>query len=331
MEETIYIFTSGTLKRKDNTLLFETEDKTKKYIPVENVKEIFAFGEIDINKRLLGFLSEKEITLSYFNYYGYYMGTFYPREHYNSGYMILRQAEFYMDIEKRMIIARQFVTGAVKNTLKIMKYYDRRGKDLKKEIDIVEELMSNIDNQESVATLMATEGQIKQAYYRTLNSIIDSDDFSFTRRSKRPPKDYLNALISFANSMIYVYALNEIYRTHLDPRIGFLHTSNFRRFSLNLDIAEIFKPVIGDRTIFSVINKKKITKRDFDNDLKGILLNDSGKRKFLESIEERLKQTIEHSKIGKKVSYRRFVRLELYKLEKHLMGEELYEPFVMDW
>ncbi|MDY6970282.1 MAG: CRISPR-associated endonuclease Cas1, partial [Spirochaetota bacterium] len=149
--------------------------------------------------------------------------------------------------------------------------------------------------------------------------------------SKRPPKDYINALISFANSMIYTGVLSEIYQTHLDPRIGYLHTTNFRRFTLNLDVAEIFKPVIGDRTIFSVLNKNIISENDFDKDLNGIMLNEKGKRKFLQHYEERLKQTIKHSKMNKNVSYRRLMRLELYKLEKHLIGEEEYKPFVMDW
>ena len=85
-----------------------------------------------------------------------------------------------------------------------------------------------------------------------------------------------NALISFSNSIIYTQVLSEIYQIHLDPRIGYLHTTNFRRFTLNLDVSEIFKPVIGDRTIFPCINKKIITEKDFDKDLKGIILNDRG-------------------------------------------------------
>jgi CRISPR-associated protein Cas1 len=151
------------------------------------------------------------------------------------------------------------------------------------------------------------------------------------KRSKRPPEDHINSLISFANSIIYTYVLGEIYQTHLDPRIGFLHATNLRRFSLNLDIAEIFKPVIGDRTIFQCLNKKIISKSDFENKLNGLVLKEAGRRKFLEQLEDKLKQTIKHYKLDKEVSYRRLIRLELYKLEKHLMEEEPYQPFVMEW
>jgi len=330
MKETVYIFSSGALKRKENTLSFVSDEGTK-YIPVEQVREIYAFGEVDINKRVLEFLARKEIMLSYFNYYGYYVGSFYPREHHNSGFMILRQAEAYLDEGKRMHLARQFVSGASKNCLKILKYYNRREKELEGAIAEIEELNEGIDATGGIDQLMSIEGKIKKIYYSCFNVIIDNPDFCFTGRTKRPPGDSLNALISFANSIIYTAMLSEIYQTHLDPRIGFLHATNFRRFTLNLDVAEIFKPVIGDRTIFSALNKNIITAGDFEKDLNGILLNDRGKKKFLEQLEEHFKQTIRHSKMKKNVSYRRLMRLELYRLEKHLMGEDDYSPFVMDW
>ncbi len=331
MKETIYIFSNGRLKRKDNTLFFENKDGQKKFIPVEHTKEVFAFGELDFNAKALNFLSQKEIVLHYFNYYDYYAGSFYPREHYNSGFMILKQVKCYENNEKRLFLAQSFIEGAALNALKIMKYYNRREKNLGEAVRETENLISEMKKQTTVEKSMAVEGQIKQVYYRAFNKITKDPDFAFSGRTRRPPRDYLNALISFANSVIYTQILSEIYQTHLDPRIGYLHTTNFRRFTLNLDIAEIFKPVIGDRTILSCINKKIITAKDFDAGLHGILLNDRGRKKFLMHLEERLKKTIKHHRLKKHVSYRRLMRLELYKLEKHLMEEEKYKPFVMDW
>ncbi len=331
MKKTIYIFSNGRLKRKDNTLFFENEEGVRKFIPVENTKEIFAFGEIDLNTKMLNFLAQKEIILHYFNYYDYYAGSFYPREHYNSGFMILKQAAYYMDSEKRVFIAKRFIEGAAKNCLKILKYYERRGKTLGSQISEIERLLIELDKQNGIDASMAIEGQIKQTYYQGINAIIENDAFRFSERNRRPPTDSINALISFSNSMIYTYCLSEIYQTHLDPRIGFLHSTNFRRFTLNLDVAEIFKPVIGDRTIFALINKGIITPADFEKMLKGIVLNDKGRKKFLTYMDEKLKQTIKHSTLKRQVSYRRLIRLELYKLEKHFLGEKEYKPFVMDW
>jgi CRISPR-associated protein Cas1 len=333
MRETIYIFSNGRLKRKENTLFFENAEGEKKFIPVENTKEIFAFGEIDLNAKILNFLSQKNIMLHYFNYYDYYAGSFYPREHYNSGFMILNQAEHYRNGEKRMVLAKSFVRGAAQNCLKILKYYQRREKDLEKQIVNIEDRLSRIDEKQDVKSLMAVEGEMKQFYYDGFNAIIENPEFAFQGRNRRPPKDAINALISFSNSIIYTMVLSEIYQTHLDPRIAYLHETNFRRFSLNLDVAEIFKPVIGDRTIFSLLNKNIITEKDFDKNLEGILLSDSGRKKFLQYLEERLKQTIKHHKLKKPVSYRRLMRLELYKLQKHIMEEKdgQYRPFVMEW
>ncbi len=331
MKETIYIFSNGRLKRKDNTLFFENKEGKKKFIPVENTKEVYAFGEIDINTKILNFLSQKKIILHYFNYYDYYSGSFYPREHYNSGFMILNQSKAYEDLGHRLFIAKMFVRGAMENSLKILRYYNRREKDLEKQIQDLSDILLKVDEQKSISKLMSIEGMGKQIYYCAFNVIIDNPLFRFDSRNKRPPKDYINSLISFSNSVVYTQVLSEIYQTHLDPRIGFLHASNFRRFSLNLDVAEIFKPVIGDRTIFSLINKNIITEKDFDKNLNGILLNESGRKKFLQHLEDRLKQTIKHNKLKKQVSYRRLMRLELYKLEKHLMDEKVYEPFVMEW
>jgi CRISPR-associated protein Cas1 len=330
MKKTVYIFSEGELKRKHNTLYYETEGK-KRYLPVEDIKEIMAFGEITFNKTFLEFLSQKEILIHCFNYYGYYMGTYYPREHLNSGYMILRQAENYLSPEKRLIIARAFVEGAFKNIRQVLKYYQNRGKDLAYHLEVIEKLAENIESCDQINKLMALEGHIREYYYQAFDLITQNKDFRFVERSRRPPKNPINVLISLGNSVMYTIVLSEIYKTHLDPRIGFLHATNFRRFSLNLDVAEIFKPIIIDRTIFSVIAKNMITKNDFNQDVGGLVLKDKGKKVFIAELDKKLATTIKHRPLGRNVSYRRLIRMELYKLEKHLMGEKEYEPYVASW
>lgn len=330
MKKIIYIFSDGELKRQDNTLKFRCEE-TNRFLPVEDISDIFVFGEVDINKKLLELLSQKEIVMHYFNYHGYYMGTFYPREHLNSGYMTLKQAEFYLDSEKRLEIARIFVKGALKNIRQVLKYYANRGKDLENNINKIREYEQQINACPDTAELMATEGNARECYYKAFDIIIGNDDFTFEQRTRRPPKNHLNSLISFGNSIMYTLVLSEIYKTYLDPRIGFLHATNFRRFSLNLDIAEIFKPILVDRVIFSLLAKKMVTKKDFESGLEGIVIKDRAKKLFVEELDNKLKTTIKHRDVGREVSYRRLIRLELYKLEKHLMGEKEYEPFVARW
>lgn len=330
MKKNIYIFNDGALRRKDNTVAFETEFG-RKMLPVEDISEIFIFGQVDLNKAFLDYMSQKEIILHFFNYYGYYTGTFYPREHLNSGYMILKQAEHYMDKDKRLTIASRIVDGCSKNILSVIKYYMGRGKELSSIQESINSLVNRIKECKSTVELMAIEGNIRDIYYKAFDVIIDNKDFLFQNRTRRPPKNHLNALISFGNSLLYTSVLAEIYKTHLDPRIGYLHTTNFRRFTLNLDIAEIFKPIIIDRIIFTLIHKNMIKRSDFEKDLKGILLKENARKKFVEEFDKRLSTTIKHRHLGREVSYRRLIRMELYKLEKHLIGEQEYTPFVSQW
>jgi CRISPR-associated protein Cas1 len=161
--------------------------------------------------------------------------------------------------------------------------------------------------------------------------ILKSENFKFGQRTRRPPRNRVNALVSFGNSLMYVTVLCEIHRTHLDPRIGFLHTTNQRRYTLNLDVAEIFKPIIVDRVIFTLINRGALQAKDFRSATEGVFLTEQGRKTFLEAYETRLKETIKHPKLNRSVSYRRLIRMELYKLEKHLLGDEVYEPYVSRW
>lgn len=331
MSESIYVFTSGELKRKHNTIYFETCDGQKKYLPIENVRDLHLFGEVTINKELLEFISQKEIILHFYNYYEYYVGSYYPREHYNSGYMILKQAEHYLDPLKRLKIAQKIIEGAVENIKKVINYYIARGKEnLEESLERIEKLKKQIEKESEIEALMGIEGNIRDIYYSCFNEIIEREEFFLEERTKRPPSNYMNALISFGNSLLYTAILSEIYKTHLDPRIGYLHTTNFRRFTLNLDIAEIFKPIIVDRIIFSLINKNEISPKDFEEKLEGIYLKEKGMKLFVQNFEEKMKTTIQYKNLGK-VSYRRLLRIELYKLEKHLLGEEEYQPYISPW
>lgn len=332
MERTLYIFSNGKLTRKDNTLSLETEEG-RKHVPVEATREILIFGEVDVTKKFLELASRKEIIIHYFNYYGYYSGTFYPREHRNSGYMILRQAEHYLDGKRRQKLASTFVRGSLANMRQVAKYYSGRG--CKAMGALVEKLegavRERINDSMSPEELMAVEGECRSAYYACWDAVIKNEAFQFERRSRRPPENRLNTLISFGNSLLYTTVLSEIYKTHLDPRIGFLHATNFRRFTLNLDVAEIFKPIIVDRLIFTIIGKQMIKPSDFDKETYGMYLKESGRKNFIEAYDQRLETTIEHRQLGRKVSYRRLIRLELYRLQKHLMEEQEYEPYVSRW
>lgn len=333
MGKTLYLMSDGELKKKDNTLYIVREERKPRYLPVETLDEIMVFGEVDFNKSLLEFISQKQIMLHFYNHYGYYVGTYYPREHMNSGAVILAQAKHYMDLNKRLEIASLFVTGAIDNMKKVMEYYKRRsGTDIDDIIAKLENYSEAALQCTEIAELMGIEGNSRTKYYEFFDRLIQDEDFKIVSRSRRPPSNKMNALISFLNSMCYILALSQIYRTHLDPRIGFLHETNFRRFSLNLDVAEIFKPILVDRLIFSLINKREIQAKHFEKKSGGgIYLNDKGREVVLRAWENRINETIEHPMLKRKVSYRGLVRMEVYKIQKHILESIKYVPFCSRW
>lgn len=338
MKKTFYLFNPGVLERKDNTLKFTpvsddgeivSSDAQSRYLPVEDISEFYVFGSLRANSSLFNFLGQKDIAVHFFDYYENYTGSFMPRDSLLSGKMLLAQTAFYQDKKKRLAIARKFIEGASYNMVKNLKYYNRRGKDVEEIIVSIEKLSNQICNTSSIEELMGIEGQIRQYYYEAFNLIIN--DFEMGSRSKQPPKNEVNALMSFGNMVCYTLCLRAIHQTQLNPTISYLHKPGERRYSLALDIAEIFKPIIVDRVLFRVLNKKEIQAKHFDKKMNRCLLNVSGKKIFIKAIEDRLQETIQHKSLKRSVSYRHLVKLECYKLAKHLLSMEEYKPFKMYW
>ena len=330
MKQSYYLYRSGRLQRKDNTLEIVYKDNTKKSIPVERVDDIYVMTELDFNTSLLNFLSSYGVNIHFFNYYGFYTGTYYPKESLVSGKLLIKQVEHYKDKEKRLNIAKAFIEAAAYNIYRNLTYYNNRGKGLKKYMEEIDYLRKQINLCKDVPELMGIEGNIRKVYYDSWNIIINQD-IAFEKRVKNPPDNAINSLISYVNTIIYTRVLSEIYKTQLNPTISYLHEPSERRFSLCLDIAEIFKPIIADRLIFSMLNKKQITEKNFEDGLNFTYIKDKARKEITREIDLRLQTKIKHKKLGREVSYEYLMRLEVYKLIKHLLEDEKYEGFKMWW
>jgi CRISPR-associated protein Cas1 len=249
-----------------------------------------------------------------------------PRDRNVSGDLTVKQVEYYLDEEKRFFIALSFVEGALFHMVRNLREY----KDTKPYQDEINKELQNAYKAKSITELMGCEGRARESYYQAFNVILKKD-FFIQKRQKRPPTNPVNALISFGNSMIYSTVLSEIYHTQLNPTVSYLHEPRDRRYSLSLDIAEIFKPLIADPIIFKLVNNNMIRLEDFEEDVSFCYLNETGRKKFLKEFDQKLSTTIKHRKLKRKVSYRTLIRLECYKLIKHLFGDELYSPFKAWW
>ena len=187
--------------------------------------------------------------------------------------------------------------------------------------------MESLEKAKSINEIMAVEGAFNKNYYQAWNKIIKNQrSFKFVKRTKRPPTDKLNSLISYVNTRIYNIVLSEIYKTELDPRIGFLHEPNYRSLSLHLDIAEIFKPIIGDNIIFTLLNNNEITTKDFKTDSGRIRFTNEG----IKTIELKvIKKMTEQTTIGEqRLTWRQVIRREVNRIKRNIVETSEYEPFI---
>lgn len=304
--------------------------RNKRVLPVEDVDSVWVFRELDLNAKVLNFLAQKKIPVHFFNYYGFYSGSYYPREYLQAGFLLVKQVKHYNLMRRRLPIAKEFVAAGLHNILRNLRYYGTRGKDLLEETEIVQTEVLRLESVKDISELMGCEGRARAGYYKAFEKII-KPDVEFKKRVRRPPDNMVNAMISYTNGLVYSSCLTQIYRSQLNPTVSFLHEPGFRRFSLALDLAEVFKPILADRIIFRLFNNRQISEKSFAKDLNFCYLKEKGRKTVLQEWDQRINTTIEHRRLKRKVSYERLIRLECYKLVKHLTEVEEYKGFRAWW
>ena len=330
MQQSFYVYNNGYLKRKDNTLRFTSYDGEKRDIPIERISDIYVMSEMSFNTTFLSYISQYGIPIHFFNYYNFYTGSFYPKESNLAGQLLVNQVQHYTEYDKRLLIAKKFIQAAADNIYRNLRYYNGRDKNVSDYMKDIDSLRTGLVGVKSIQELMGIEGNIRKKYYAAW-SVIINQEIEFDKRVMHPPDNMINSLISFVNSLVYTRTLSEIYHTQLNPTISYLHEPGIRRYSLCLDISEVFKPFIGDRLIFSLLNRKQITEKSFTKELNYLHLKKDASKLIVSEFEKKMKQTIMHKELGRQVSYQYLIRLEAYKLIKHLIGEKEYEGFRIWW
>ena len=330
MQQSFYVYNNGYLKRKDNTLRFTSYDGEKRDIPIERISDIYVMSEMSFNTTFLSYISQYGIPIHFFNYYNFYTGSFYPKESNLAGQLLVNQVQHYTEYDKRLLIAKKFIQAAADSIYRNLRYYNGRDKNVSDYMKDIDSLRTGLVGVKSIQELMGIEGNIRKKYYAAW-SVIINQEIEFDKRVMHPPDNMINSLISFVNSLVYTRTLSEIYHTQLNPTISYLHEPGIRRYSLCLDISEVFKPLIGDRLIFSLLNRKQITEKSFTKELNYLHLKKDASKLIVSEFEKKMKQTIMHKELGRQVSYQYLIRLEAYKLIKHLIGEKEYEGFRIWW
>ena len=272
---------------------------------------------------MVSFLGKHGVRLSFLDYYGYFSGSLEPARHHHSGSVHLAQAKLILDHAQRLTMASRILEAGAYNILRNLKYYAYRGNsELAVPIHDLEQQLKRT-RADTIEGLMGQEGNFRQSYYAAWGKI--NPALTIHKRTRRPPSDRINSLISFCNGLIYSACAQAIAQTHLDPTLSFVHAPTQARNSLALDLAEIFKPLIADRMIFTLVNKEMLDDGCYQEENGVCLLSQSGREKVLNEFRERMDNT----KIAGEVGWQRILLKEAFAIEAHTLELSEYEPFII--
>ncbi len=320
--ETVYVMHGTRLQREDNTIRVTLESGKKARLPVESVKHLVVPTACQMNSELLTFLGQSHVRVSFLDYYGNHQSSLEPTVSYGAGAVHLGQARHILDATKRLTLAKIIMEGAAYNVVQNLRYYQYRGRHLQETIREMQFHRDQLSKADNIEQLMGSEGLLRQSYYAAWEII--HPELKIARRTRRPPKDRVNALISFGNGLMYSACQQAITQTHLDPTLSFIHAPTQARASLALDLAEIFKPVIVDRLIFRWVNRGIATDTQFQETDGICLLSPSGRDALVEDFRREMDSTVVTDLVG----YHAVILREAYRLEAHVLEMEEYHPFL---
>lgn len=327
VDRNYHLINEGILTKRDFTVLFENGEG-KHYIPVEVTDSLYIYSNTIFTGNFFEFVNTTGLNVCLIDKYGEKIGSFVPQNSRKNIKTELKQLRLYDDEKERLILARKLEIASVSNIRANLRYYERRkdAEELGKVVKLLSEWIQQLNEAKDITQLMMIEARARQKYYSCFNWILENREFTFEKRTRRPPKDPLNAMISFGNTLLYQRIANEINRTSLDIRIGIVHAAGTRPESLNLDLADLFKPILVDRTIFTLINRRMLSAADFvevEND--GIYLSANAKRKFIREFERKIYQKIIID--GLERSYDFAIKREVQKLKRFIEVGEVYKPY----
>ncbi len=324
----IDIITSGILRRRDFSAVFENDTNTYS-LPLGSINALNIFSNVVFDTEFLKNALKNGIQINIFSADNCeYVGSFLPAEPLKAERLIFEQLQCYHDDNRRLSLAKDFVLAANHNIRLNIRYYNKYSADpgYDAAIERLYALDAKIKACKAHDKLLMLEAQSKNVYYSCFDLFLAGSGFVFDVRSKRPPKNEVNAMISFGNTVLYNLIAMEINKSALDIRIGFLHATNKRKNTLNLDIADVLKPLIVDRTVFSLINRKSINAGHFERFENGaVYLNKEGKEIMLSALQNKISTRFKFSE--QSFDYRDIIKNEIAKLVRHFRDSEKYRAF----
>ncbi len=328
-----YIATQGaTVSKVSERLNITLKQELLREIPLLKISELVVFGNVNITPPAFKTMAKHGIGVIYLTRHGDYQFRLQPEISKN---IPLRMAQFktFFDEAQRVRIARQCVGGKLFNlrTMLSRKGDDQSKKELKQAVKRIKTMETKGIRVDALDELRGYEGQGSAAYFEVFQRLIKVEGFSFTTRVRRPPTDPVNALLSFGYTLLLKDMITAVTIAGFDPYLGYLHSPEYGRPALALDLMEEFRPIIVDAMVLTCLNKQILTPEEFYKTEDGaIRLTKDGCRKFVAQYDARRATELTHPVVSQKMTYQRAFEQQARLLAKTLMGEvKNYQPLLM--
>ncbi|MEX2553299.1 MAG: CRISPR-associated endonuclease Cas1 [Actinomycetota bacterium] len=319
----VYVTEQGAMAgKKGGRLEVWRKDELLLTTRLIDVSQLCIYGNAQVTTQLLRELFAREVPICWFSYGNWFCGI---AEGLPSKHVELRRKQVALAHQGGLDIARRLVKGKIANCRTILR---RNSRDRPTGVlEDLAELAREAEEARSIASLLGIEGAAARSYFSAFETMLGTSGdlggrpFRFEGRNRRPPRDPINCLLSLVYALLVKELSATLYAVGFDPYLGFLHRPRFGRPALALDMAEEFRPLIGDSTVLTLINNGEIKPSDFISRSGGVALTGDGRRSVLKAYERRLDAEVRHPVFGYRVSYRRILEVQARVLGAHLLGE----------
>lgn len=335
---TLFITTEGAYLAKDGqAVAVRVEKQTRLRVPLHNLDGIVCFGRVGCSPSLLGACAEAGVTISFMSQYGRFRAAV---QGFSSGNVLLRRQQYRAadDATRSLDVARSIVLAKVANCRSVLLRGARDANDEARSESLrrVAKRMGNdldaIRAATSLDQLRGFEGETANTYFGAFNDLLAGadDSFQFTKRTRRPPLDRINALLSFVYTLLTHDVRSACEATGLDAAVGFLHRDRPGRPGLALDLMEEFRPYLADRLVMSLINRKQVQSSGFQVlETGAVVMDDKTRKTVLVAWQERKQDSITHPFLDERTSVGFVPHLQARLLARHLRGDiDAYPAFL---
>lgn len=331
----IYVYEQGSIITiNENRLIITKVNKEIESIPIELIDGVMIFGNIQVSTQSIHKLLSKGINITYLSKKGYNFGRL---ENSNKVNIERQRLQFKKseDIFYSLEISKKFIEGKIRNQRTVLLRANKqlKNKEIKEKIELMKRYIAKIEYVDDIESLMGMEGFCAKIYFDSLNYILN-EEYRFKNRSKRPPRDPFNSIISFGYALLYNEVFNILGSKGLNPYVAFLHKDRNKHAALCSDIMEEFRPILIDTLSIYLLNNDKIIKEDFIFNVKNnsVLLNKDGVSKVVSEFEKRILQKVSYVKeINYKMNFREIIEYQISLLINSLMQDnpKIYKPVLI--